>query len=137
VRTTEIIGKKLTDLRLRHGYTQAELSERIRVAQTTYAGYERGRSEPSINTLITLADIYGTSLDFLAGRYDRIPSDELPVSYINELIYLNSEERITEEHIKNVELKQERNFNKFIKNEIENESKRGKYNRVKNNKPKQ
>lgn len=66
---SKIVGKLLTQYRLKHGYTQQAISDIVGVAQQTYAGYESGRHEPSIEILIRLANVYGVSLDLLTGRY--------------------------------------------------------------------
>lgn len=66
---TETTGEILTNFRLQRGYTQKEISTAINIAQQTYAGYERGAHEPTIEILCRLADVYGVSLDLLAGRY--------------------------------------------------------------------
>lgn len=62
-------SQRLTELRNKEKYTQKELSDKIGIAQTTYSGYETGRNEPDIETLIKLADIYKVDLNYLMGRY--------------------------------------------------------------------
>jgi len=63
------LAKILTELRLKAGRTQADTAATIGIAQQTYAGYETGRNEPDVKTLIRIADIYDVSLDHLTGRY--------------------------------------------------------------------
>ena len=65
---SEIVGEIITGLRLKRGYTQQEISDAIGIARQTYAGYERGYHEPSIESLIALAEIYGVSLDYITGK---------------------------------------------------------------------
>ena len=60
---------KLGELRTKANKSQQELSEIIGVAQTTYAGYENGKREPDIQTLIKIADYYKVSVDYIIGRY--------------------------------------------------------------------
>ena len=48
--------------------TQQEIAKLINVAPTTYLGYEKGTSEPTIETLTKLADFYNTTLDDIVGR---------------------------------------------------------------------
>ena len=62
-------SKRLVELRSHHHFTQQELSEALNISQQAYAGYETGRSEPDIETLIKLADIYKVDLNYLMGRY--------------------------------------------------------------------
>lgn len=51
--------------------TQNEIAKIINVAPTTYLGYEKGTSEPSIKTLMTLADYFNTTIDALVGHETR------------------------------------------------------------------
>lgn len=62
------IANAITQLRLEHGYTQEEISQAIGIAQQTYAGYEKLRSEPNTEILCRIADIYEISLDRVSGR---------------------------------------------------------------------
>ena len=48
--------------------TQERISELINVAPSTYRGYEANTSEPTIETLKKLADIFQISLDELCDR---------------------------------------------------------------------
>ena len=63
-----MIADTLRQLRKERGLTQREISEKIGIAQTTYAGYESGKHQPDLATLIKIADIHRTSLDILTGR---------------------------------------------------------------------
>ena len=49
---------------------QKDVAASIGVPLRTYQRYERGESEPQLSTLIRIADFYGVSLDYLAGRSD-------------------------------------------------------------------
>ena len=62
------IGKMLKYLRTEINATQREIADRIGVAQQTYAGYEKGKHEPSIELMIRLADVYTVTMDFITGR---------------------------------------------------------------------
>ena len=66
---TTTLGENLKASRKNYGLTQTEIAKRLKVDQSTYAGYETGKSTPNIEILWKLADIYGTSLDILTGRY--------------------------------------------------------------------
>jgi len=55
-------------LRKQNNKTQAEIAEILKVAPTTYGGYENGINEPTIDTLCKLADYHNVSLDYLVGR---------------------------------------------------------------------
>lgn len=70
----------IKELRKTKGFTQEEISKQLSIARSTYNGYEQNISEPNIETLCKLADIYGVSLDYLIGREFK---DE--VGYLDEL----------------------------------------------------
>ena len=63
------IGSILKFLRNEVGLKQKDIAEKVGIAQQTYAGYESGRHEPSLDLAIRLAEEYGVTLDFIAGRY--------------------------------------------------------------------
>ena len=64
-----LLEERLKELRKKNHYSQREISEKLGIAQTTYAGYEAGRHEPNIKMLKAIAELYGISVDYLIGRY--------------------------------------------------------------------
>ena len=78
---------KLRDFRQRLGLSQRELSEQVHIAEQTLFGYEKGTRQPSIETLIKLADFYHTTIDELVGR---------PTSLINKMVLSDLERSIIE-----------------------------------------
>ena len=52
-------------LRMRAGYSQAQLAEKISMSQPNICEFEAGKSKPSVNTLQRLADALGTSADVI------------------------------------------------------------------------
>ena len=63
-------SKRLVDLRKKHGLSQAQAAKEIGAAPRAYQNYEYETAEPRLSTLIRIADFYGVSLDYLAGRTD-------------------------------------------------------------------
>lgn len=61
-------GIILQNLRNHFGYTQTDIAKKIGVTQNAYSGYEIGRNEPSIDTLIKLSNIFIVSMDFITGK---------------------------------------------------------------------
>lgn len=59
--------KKLKAARTKTGFTQREVAKEIGIPYSTLANYEVGRTQPDIETLGTLADFYGVSVDWLLG----------------------------------------------------------------------
>lgn len=72
---SEVIGRILKHLRTKAGLTQNDVSQKIGIAQQTYAGYESGKHQPNIELLIRLADIYDMPLDYISGRYIGVEED--------------------------------------------------------------
>ncbi len=62
------IGEKIKELRLEKGITQAELAEAIGIDKSTIAKYETDDREPKVYILCKIADYFGVTLDYLAGR---------------------------------------------------------------------
>ena len=58
----------LKEMRLRANVTQKQAAEAIGVTVQSISGYERDTREINFVDAITLADLYGCTLDELAGR---------------------------------------------------------------------
>ena len=65
-----LFGQRLRMLREKREMTQEEMSGMLHVHRSTYTKYEIGETQPSIDTLIRLADLFKVSVDFLLGRTD-------------------------------------------------------------------
>lgn len=63
-----LLSERLLKLRKEAKLTQEGLSQKLRIARTTYSGYELGTSEPDNDTLEKIADFYGVTTDNLLGR---------------------------------------------------------------------
>lgn len=50
----EDLAQKLKEFRISTGLSQSEIAEKLDIPQTTWSGYERGRSNPKVNVLIAL-----------------------------------------------------------------------------------
>lgn len=68
VEVTTGFGDKLRQLRLERGITQETLAMRIHVTRQTISGWERGRSEPDINTIVCLAEFFDVTIDELLSN---------------------------------------------------------------------
>ncbi len=58
----------LKKLRVRNNLSQIELAEKLNVKQYVISSWETGRSEPSINQLIELANIFKVPTDYLLNK---------------------------------------------------------------------
>lgn len=59
------IGKKLKDARMKSGFTQENVAEKINVSRQTISNWENEKSYPDIISVIELSDLYSISLDDL------------------------------------------------------------------------
>lgn len=64
------LGQNLTYFRKLTGLTQQQVAERLNLNRTTYTKYETGASEPSIEVLKQLAEIFEVDLATLLEDYD-------------------------------------------------------------------
>lgn len=46
------------------------MAAKLNITQPSYIRYENGTSEPSLETLTKIADIFDVSVDYLLGRKD-------------------------------------------------------------------
>ena len=60
----------LRSIRKLNKYTQKQVATGIGVTERNYQYYESGEREPSMQSLIALADYFGVSIDYLVGRTD-------------------------------------------------------------------
>lgn len=58
-------GAKLKVLRRKLGITQSQTAYYLGVTRSTYAYYETGKVQPSLETLRKIARLYGVSADYL------------------------------------------------------------------------
>lgn len=62
------LNTKLVMLRKEHGYTQEDLSKFLNLTRSAIGNYELGINEPSLDTIVAIANLYSVSLDWLLGR---------------------------------------------------------------------
>lgn len=63
-----MLGDRLKELREELELTQEELGKRIHVSRQSISSYESEDSEPSLQNLVKLANIFNVSLDYLLCR---------------------------------------------------------------------
>jgi transcriptional regulator with XRE-family HTH domain len=61
-------GQNLHKLRTNNNMTQEDLGKLLNVTQSTIAYYESGKKQPSLETLIAIADYFRVSTDYLLDR---------------------------------------------------------------------
>lgn len=92
--------ENLKKIREKKKVTQVRLSIAAEVSQETISAYESGKSFPSVETLIKIADFLGTSTDYLLGRIN----DDMPLLSIKkngfdsmDLMLLESFDKMTKD----------------------------------------
>jgi len=68
-----MIGERLQEIRRDHGDTQQSLAEKLRVSKPTVQAWERGKSSPGHDMLVTICRMYDVSADYLLGLTDTDP----------------------------------------------------------------
>ena len=64
-------GSFIAEMRKGKNMTQAELAARMRLTTPSITKWELGRANPTYDNLIQLAEIFGCTLDEVAGRKTR------------------------------------------------------------------
>ena len=59
---------RLKEIRERLGYSRKQACDYIGCSRTVYTRYENGTRQPSLPTLVRIADVFNVSIDFLLGR---------------------------------------------------------------------
>lgn len=67
-----INGKRLRMLRENAGLTQKDLADRLKLTPKAISFYERSEREPSGDILISLANLFNTTTDYLLGKDRKI-----------------------------------------------------------------
>ena len=64
-------SEHLLYLRTQRHLKQTEVAAAVHITERGYRNYEQGLREPTLSTLVALADFFGVSLDYLMGRSDK------------------------------------------------------------------
>jgi len=94
-------GENLRKLRDRHDMTQEALGKLLNVTQSTIAYYESGKKQPTLETLIIIADYFEVSTDFLLNRTNVISTTSEISKSDSEL--LNKINKLSDENRKEIE----------------------------------
>lgn len=65
MKTNQIIGRNLASLRKARGLTQGQIAEKFNYSDKSISKWEHGEMVPDVETLLSLADFYGVTLDYL------------------------------------------------------------------------
>lgn len=100
--------KILKELRLKKKLKSKDVAKKLNFSQSLMSEYENGVYEPSINTLIKMAGIYGVSLNYLLLKEDKsitFTNEEIDIIekfafvLIDKLQLLKIKEKLTNEEL--------------------------------------
>lgn len=78
------LPQKLKALRLKYGYSQKQVADKLGVSPSIISGYETGERTPSAEVLLALAYLYNTSTDYLLGKQSAAPGFTADLSGLDE-----------------------------------------------------
>ena len=62
--------ERIRNMREDMDMTQSQIAEHLNIHQTTYSDYEIGKLNIPVQVLGKIADLFGTSIDYLVNRTD-------------------------------------------------------------------
>lgn len=85
-----MLGQRICELRAHLGWSQVDLSRRLRVSKQTVSNWENDNIQPSIEMLVRLSKIFGVTTDYLLGLEDvpRLNVEGLPQNVVAHLALL-------------------------------------------------
>lgn len=84
--------QRLKQLRKENKVTQKQLAGHFGYYHTAVVKWEKGSSEPSIETLIKIADFFDVTLDNLLGRVEPTPLTESQKKLVDKVQTLSEEQ---------------------------------------------
>ena len=76
------LGTKIAELRKQQGMTQLQLAEKMNVTDKAVSKWERDLSQPDINSIAKLADIFNVSIEeLMQGKKEAVK----PINKVNDI----------------------------------------------------
>jgi transcriptional regulator with XRE-family HTH domain len=94
------LAENIRNYRKEMGFTQEELAERLGITLGTISKWERGSSEPDIDYIMDLAEIFRISVDVLIGFSMKGNTPEMEVDRIDKIIEARNFNEAVEEYEK-------------------------------------
>ncbi|WP_066190810.1 helix-turn-helix domain-containing protein [Gracilibacillus timonensis] len=94
-------GWRLENLRENYGYSKKDVSSKLGFTQNVYGSYEREERRPLLETIITLAEIYQVSLDYLlrGEAFHSNNQEQANEEILREVIQVFTEKEISNPYI--------------------------------------
>lgn len=114
---SEILSRRLKNLREEKGYLQRYVADKIGVRSNTLSGYENGTRSPDPDMLVSLADLYGVTTDYLLGKADQpyIIEDDEKTALIEEMARKYPDAEIMFDNLAGMTVEQLREVDDFIR----------------------
>lgn len=80
-----IFAQNLIALRKQLKLTQIELAEKINYSDKAVSKWERGESIPDVSVLLTLADLFEVSIDFLVTKHENKEIEQEQTAYSTKI----------------------------------------------------
>ncbi len=98
----ETFAQRLRSLRIENGYTQREMAKKLNVVQVSYLRWEQGKTEPNLDNICAICDIFNISADYLLGNVDEFGVKErfdarTQILTNDELSLIETYRKLTEE----------------------------------------
>ncbi|MEN8702467.1 helix-turn-helix domain-containing protein [Bacillus infantis] len=62
------VGQRMKSLRKKKKIPVQTILDKFGIARSTYTGWEMGRRTPNGQTLVDLAELFGTTVDYITGK---------------------------------------------------------------------
>lgn len=69
-----MFNKRLREVRMNSGLTQQNMADKLGISLNAYQKYEQAERSPSLECLVSIADVFDVSLDYLLCRDDFMKS---------------------------------------------------------------
>lgn len=67
-------GKRIREVRMKRKFTQQKTADTLNLTLRSYQRYEKEDFEPSLETLVAIADLFNVPTDYLLGRDEYLKS---------------------------------------------------------------
>ena len=78
------LPEKLKGFRLKYGYSQKQVADKLKVSPSIISGYETGERTPSTEILLSLSYLYNCTTDYLLGKQFPAPQFALDVEGLTQ-----------------------------------------------------
>lgn len=83
------IGSRIREYRLKRGFTQSQMADKLDMTESNFSSYERDKSTPPISKILDISLILDVSVDYLLERTDipqkvELSSDDMAEGYAVE-----------------------------------------------------